>query len=157
MTASVLGDVTGYSLGRLLGREFLERRGRWIGVTPARRARVERLFEQWGRLSVVLTRSLLSLLSSAVNLLAGATRYHLRVFLPFALAGRLIWTSVYLGLGYGLGGGIDAATQFLSNLSGLLVSLAVLVGLGIFAYRRSSMMNPLPRFGSQEGTRKSLP
>ena len=132
---SVVGDVTGYSLGRLLGQEFLERRGRWIGLTPERRTRVERLFARWGALTVVLSRSLLSFLSPAVNVLAGAGRYSLRRFLLLDVVGRLIWASGYLGLGYSLGVGIEAAADFLSSLSGLLVSLAALAGLGLSAYR----------------------
>jgi membrane protein DedA with SNARE-associated domain len=49
--------------------------------------------------------------------------------------GRLIWTSAYLGLGYSLGIGMEAAADFLSNLSGLLISLAALAGLGVLVYR----------------------
>lgn len=44
--ASVLGDAVGYGLGRVLGRRFLERHGRWLGYTPARRDRVALLFER---------------------------------------------------------------------------------------------------------------
>jgi len=90
MTCSVLGDLAGYGVGRLLGREFLERRGHWLGFTAARRTRVEMLFQQWGVLGVLLSRSLISFLSSAVNVLAGASRYSLPVFLLFAMVGRLI-------------------------------------------------------------------
>jgi hypothetical protein len=65
-----------------------------------------------------------------VNLLAGAGRYRLRVFLLFSILGRMIWTSTYLGLGYGFGVAIEAAADFPSSLSGFLASLAVLAGLG---------------------------
>jgi membrane protein DedA with SNARE-associated domain len=136
VVASVLGDVTGYGLGRLAGRGLLARRGRWIGLTPVRLGQVEALFNRWGTLSVVLSRSLLSFLSSAVNLLAGAGRYPMRAFGPSAVVGRLTWTSAYLGLGYGLGTGFEAAADLLSSLSGLLASLAVCAGLGFFVYRR---------------------
>lgn len=136
VVSSVLGDMTGYALGRLAGREFLDRRGRWVGLTPARVSRVEALFSRWGGLSVVLSRSLLSFLSSAVNLLAGASRYRMRVFLPFDVAGRLAWTSAYLGLGYGFGEATEAAADFLSSLGGLLVSVAILAALGFMVYRR---------------------
>ena len=61
---SVLGDLAGYGLGRVLGREFFERRGRWLGLTPALRAKVETFFYKWGILTVVLSRSLLSFKSS---------------------------------------------------------------------------------------------
>jgi membrane protein DedA with SNARE-associated domain len=134
-TCSVLGDIVGYGLGRLLGREFLERRGRWVGFTAARRTRVELLLQQWGAVSVLLSRSLISFLSSAVNLLAGASRYRLRVFLPVAIVGRLVWTLAYLGLGYGFGVVLEASADFLSSLSVFLVALAALAGLGFLVYR----------------------
>ena len=53
------------------------------------------------------------------------------------MAGRLIWTSASLGLGYGVGRNIEAASQFLGNLSGLIIALGVLVVAG--AYRAGMM------------------
>lgn len=135
VASSVLGDLAGYGFGHVLGREFFERRGRWLGLTPSVRARVELFFQKWGALTVVLSRSLLSFKSSAVNLLAGASRYRLRVFLPFAIVGRCIWTSAYLGLGYGFGAAIQAAADFTSSLGGLLISLVVLSALGFTIWR----------------------
>lgn len=145
VASSASGDLAGYGLGCLLGREFLERRGRWLGFTSARQARVELLFQQWGILTVLLSRSLLSFLSSAVNLLAGAGRYRLRVFLLFSILGRMIWTSAYLGLGYSFGVAIEAAADFPSNLSGLLASLAILVGLGFMLYRNPARLRTTER------------
>jgi len=135
VASSVMGDLAGYGLGRVLGQGFLETRGRWLGFTPMRRARVEALFRQWGALSVLLSRSLISFLSSAVNLVAGASRYRLRVFLAFAVVGRLVWTLAYLGLGYGLGVALEASADFLSSLSVFLVALAALAGLGFLIYQ----------------------
>jgi membrane protein DedA with SNARE-associated domain len=136
VTASVLGDLIGYGLGRVFGRELLDRRAHWLGLTPDRRARVERLVGRWGALSVLLSRSLVSFLSSAVNLVAGASRYRLAGFVAFAIVGRLVWTSAYLGLGYGASGGLDHAAGFLKNLSGFLIALAMLVGFVLAAFRR---------------------
>jgi membrane-associated protein len=135
VVSSVSGDLVGYALGGVLGREFFERRGRWLGLTPALRSRIEMFFQRWGVLTVVLSRSLLSFKSSAVSLLAGASRYRLRLFLPSAIVGRLMWSSAYLGLGYGFGVAIEAAADFTSSLGGLLVSLVVLAGLGFMIHR----------------------
>lgn len=137
--SSVAGDVAGYGLGRTLGGSFLERRGRWFGLASDRRARVERLFDRWGALGVLLSRSLVSVLSSAVNLVAGAGGYRLGAFVAVGIVGRLLWTSAYLGLGYVGSGGLEPATDFLGSLTGLLVSIAVLAGLGVVLRRRSSV------------------
>jgi membrane protein DedA with SNARE-associated domain len=54
-------------------------------------------------------------------------------FLAIALVGRLIWTVGYLGLGYAIGADWEAATGFLTNLSALVLSLALLLGSGVAA------------------------
>lgn len=125
--SSVAGDVAGYGLGRALGADAIDRRGRWLGITADRRRRVERLLERWGAIGVLLSRSLVSVLSSTVNLIAGAGRYRLASFVALALVGRAAWATAYLGIGY-LGSGVfEPAADFLASLSGLLVALALLL------------------------------
>jgi membrane protein DedA with SNARE-associated domain len=150
--ASVLGDVVGYGLGRVLSREFLEQHGRWLGYTPSRRDRVKSLFDRWGGVGVLLSRTLASHLSAVLNLLAGASRYRLDAFVVFTIVGRLMWTTAYLGLGYGVGGDLEAAAGFLTNLSLFLVSLALLVALGLTGFAQSSIYRcgRLPTDDSQE-------
>lgn len=135
--ASVAGDLTGYGVGRMFGSSFLDRSGHWFGLTAERRARVDRLFERWGVLAVLLSRSLVSVLSSAMNYVAGAGRYRLGAFVAIGIAGRLLWSSAYLGLGYFASGGLEPANDFLRSLTGLLIALACLAGLGV-GLRRSS-------------------
>jgi membrane protein DedA with SNARE-associated domain len=129
----------GYGLGRLLDRGVLERRGRWLGYTRERALRASRLFEQWGAWTVLITRTFVSYLGPAVNVLAGAAGYPLTAFLALTVLGRLLWTSAYLGLGYAVGSDPEAATGFLANLSGLLVSLAVLAASWLIASGRVRM------------------
>jgi len=135
LVASVLGDAVAYGLGRAFGHGFLERHGRWFGYTPERSIRVKLLFEHWGSWTVLVTRTFVSFLSTVVSMLAGAGRYRLLAFLGWTVIGRLIWTSAYLGLGYGIGTDLQAATEFLKNLSGLLLSLTVLSISGWIALR----------------------
>jgi len=139
VVASILGDIAGYALGRLLDRGVLERRGRWLGYTRERALRIKGLFEQWGAWTVLITRTFVSYLGPAVNLLAGAAGYRWTVFLAMTLLGRLLWTSAYLGLGYAVGSDPEAATGFLANLSGLLLSLAVLAASWLVASGRVRM------------------
>ncbi len=135
VTASVLGDLVGFAVGLWLGQEFLRRRGRWLGLNPARQARVQSLFVRWGGVTVLLTRTLVSHLSSVVSLFAGVNRYSFVSFVGFAILGRVIWTAAYLGLGIGVGNDIEAASGFLANLTGFLLSLAILVAAAVVAGR----------------------
>ena len=134
VTASILGDMTGYGLGRLLGQHFVERHGQWLGYTPRRRVHVQALFDRWGAWTILITRTLASHLSSLVSLLAGLARQRLTVFLTFDAVGRVLWTTAYFALGYTIGGNLDAATAFLTNLSVLLVLLMLLVAAGVLAW-----------------------
>jgi membrane protein DedA with SNARE-associated domain len=135
VTASVAGDVAGYGLGRWAGEPFVQRWGRWMGATPARRARMADFLQRYDVPTLLLSRTLVSGLGSVVNLLAGIGRHALGRFIVLAIVGRALWTSAYLGLGYAVGGEFEAATGFLRNLAGLLTALTVLAGAGV-AWRR---------------------
>ncbi len=140
IAASIGGDALGYAVGRMVSEGFVARHGRWIGYTPQRKTAVQNLFHRWGALTVLLSRTLVSHLSSVVSLLAGAAHYRMTSFIAFAFMGRLIWTSAYLGLGYSIGSNLDAANDFMANLSGLLLSLAALLILS--AYRAGLFASP---------------
>jgi membrane protein DedA with SNARE-associated domain len=136
VVACVLGDVIVYGLGRLVSERFLARRGRWFGLTAGRQAGARKLFERWGGMTVLITRTLVSNLSSIVSVLAGVSRYRAAPYLGYAVAGRAIWAGAYLGLGYAIGGDLEAATDFLKNLTGLLVSAPILAGSALVAAGR---------------------
>ncbi len=140
--ASVAGDLGGYGIGRILGDRFPAGSGRWFGLTSDRRVRATQFFERWGALGVFLSRSLVSLLGPAVNLVAGASRYRFGLFVLLVVLGRLLWSSIYLGFGYFAGGGLESAADFLASVTGLLVSAALLAGLGV-TIRRSRASRPL--------------
>ena len=126
--------MAAYAVGRVASTAFLERWGRWVGYVPGRQARAEALFEQWGGLAVVLTRTLMSHLSSIVSLLAGLHRYQVHSFLVFDALGRIAWTFAYLGLGYLLSGSIEAATEFLKNVTGLFLSSSIFAALVLLTF-----------------------
>ena len=132
--ASILGDIVAYAVGRAASEPFLQRWGRWFGYMSGRQSRAEALFERWGALTILLTRTLISHLSSIVSLLAGLHRYRIHAFLTIALLGRVIWTAAYVGLGYTLAGNVDAATDFLKNVAGLLVSVSLLAASTLIAW-----------------------
>lgn len=144
VAASVIGDAAGYGIGRLLGGEVLLRRGRWFGYSPQRRAQAQALFDQWGLLTVFITRTFVSYLSSIASLLAGIAHYRLGRFLAVALAGRVVWAAAYLGLGAAVGSDLEAAAGFLTNLSLFLLLLTVLAGSGLIAAGRAPALREQP-------------
>ena len=73
------------------------------------------------------------ILSSVASLLAGVSRFRLSKFIAIAVVGRLMWTAAYLGLGYVIGADLEAATGFLTNVSGFLLLVLVLFLSGAIA------------------------
>jgi membrane protein DedA with SNARE-associated domain len=132
--ASLLGDTVGYGIGRWVDGNVLARYGRWIGYTQSRHDRARSIFDRLGGLTILLTRTLVSSLSSLVNLFAGASRYGTARFLIFAALGRMVWTSAYVSLGYIIAGDVEAAAFFLRQLSGLLIAATAAAGLAIYLF-----------------------
>ena len=75
-----------------------------------------------------ITRTFVSYLSSVASLFAGVSGYGAAKFIAVAIVGRLLWTVGYMGLGYAAGADLDAAAVFLTNLSLLIVALALSAG-----------------------------
>ncbi len=122
VTASVCGDLAGYAIGRFISPATLTKYGRWVGYTPKNRTRLQRLYDRWGGLTLILTRSLVAYVGAVASLLAGTGRYPVQRFLIYSVAGRLIWTASYIGLGYFIGNDFAAASGFLGYLSMLLIA-----------------------------------
>ncbi|MEZ5653817.1 MAG: DedA family protein [Burkholderiaceae bacterium] len=123
--ASVLGDLFGYLIGSMVGEPVVRRHGHWIGLSAERLQRARRALARWGPAAIVLSRSLVSFLSSAVNLLAGSLRQPLRVFIPSALLGRALWSTGYLLIGMLVASGLHIGSALMRDLSGLVVSLLI--------------------------------
>ncbi len=121
--ASVLGDLLGYALGARFGEPLLARHGRWLGLTSDRLSRARAVLSRWGIAAVVLSRSLISFLSSAVNLVAGMLRQPLPLFVVAALFGRAVWSAGYIGLGMAAAAGVTLGAALMRDLSGLLIAL----------------------------------
>jgi membrane protein DedA with SNARE-associated domain len=125
--ASVAGDVVGYGIGRLAGEGFVARHGHLFGYSGERKTRIEWLFHRWGGVTVLLSRTLVSHLSSLASLLAGLSSYAFAAFMAYAAIGRILWTAAYFGAGYYVGSDIEASGSFLANFTGLVIAASVAV------------------------------
>ncbi|WP_420397651.1 DedA family protein [Nioella sp.] len=121
---AVLGDQTGYLIGRHGGAPLVER----IARTPARSAvlnRARRLVDKRGGLGVFLSTWLFAPLGPWVNFIAGTTGLGWLRFTIWDVLGETIWVTVYVGLGFAFASQIEAVSDILGNAVGLLAALAV--------------------------------
>jgi membrane protein DedA with SNARE-associated domain len=95
LAGAILGDSTGYLIGRFGGRRVLERFGPYIKLTPERLGRIEDRFHRGGVWLVMIAR-FLPLLRQLNGLLAGSLAMPLHLFLAANAAGAVLWTSLYV-------------------------------------------------------------
>jgi membrane protein DedA with SNARE-associated domain len=96
------GSIVGWWIGLRGGRPLLERRGRWLHVTPENLDRAERWFERWGNLGVLIGR-LTPVVRSFVSIPAGIFEMRFAPYTVLTLIGSAIWAFAIAGAGYGLG------------------------------------------------------
>lgn len=130
-TGAVLGDQTGFLIGRLTGKPVSE----FLGRKPARAAvlaRAEDFVDKRGGLGVFFSTWLVAPLGPWVNLVAGATKLGWMRFTLWDVAGEVIWVSAYTGLGYSFASQIELVASLLGNSVGFLAAGVVTVILGVF-------------------------
>ena len=123
---AVIGDQTGYAIGRYGGASALQ----WLARTPAKRTILERaraFVDKYGGTGVFLSTWAVAPLGPWVNFVAGATGLGWVRFAVWDILGETIWVSLYVGLGYGFASRIESLAALLGNIAGLLVAVIVAV------------------------------
>ncbi|MBA3843091.1 MAG: DedA family protein [Actinobacteria bacterium] len=108
--AIVLAGVVGYQVGAILGwwvgerggRPFLERRGRWLHLTPARIDQADRWFDRWDDWAVLIGR-ITPVARSFISIPAGVFEMPFRRYNVLTLLGNTLWCAVLAGIGWALG------------------------------------------------------
>lgn len=106
LVVTVLGNLTGhifsYTVGRLVGRSFFAKYGKYLLVTPERLERAEHYANKFGPTAALLFRFLPGLRTMG-SILLGALRMPLWIFLLMSLPGILIWNTLLMAIGYYFG------------------------------------------------------
>ncbi|MDX6487091.1 MAG: hypothetical protein QOF43_2244 [Gaiellaceae bacterium] len=129
----LVGSVIGWWIGLRGGRPLLERRGRWLHVTPARLDRAEQWFERWGNLGVLLGR-VTPVIRSFVSIPAGIFEMPFWPYTLLTAVGSAIWAFAIAGAGYGLGSSYQTFHHDFRYAEYAVVA-GVLVGAAYLIYR----------------------
>jgi undecaprenyl-diphosphatase len=104
------GDVTGYVLGRRLGRRFLLTHGPRVQITEQRLVRVEEFFGRYGPATILIGR-FVGLVRPIAPFLAGASKYPPGRFVALAGLGTALWSAAFVLLGYLFWQSLDEAIE----------------------------------------------
>lgn len=137
---AVLGDQVGYRIGLYGGNRLLTR----LAANPSRGALIKRavdLMDRRGAVGIFLTRWLFAPVGPWANLAAGAAAFHYPRFTFWAIAGEVVWVSLYVLLGYSFAGNIEAASELAGSALGILAGVAAMLGFGywLIASQRASV------------------
>ncbi len=135
---AILGDNTGFYIGRRAGRGLLERFGRRVGVTPRRLQTFDRFFHRYGGRTIFIARFVTGLRVVGA-LLAGASELPWPSFLFYNVTGAVTWSVAVAVAGYTLAESWDVLQRWIGR-SGLF-ALAVVVLVLIIGWRRARRLD----------------
>ena len=102
VSGAVLGSACNLTISRKYGRPFVQRFGKYVGVTEARLLRAEGLFKRWGPWAIIIGRHIPGM-RIVLSALSGILGVPYRVFIPCVLVSALIWAAILLEIGRRVG------------------------------------------------------
>jgi undecaprenyl-diphosphatase len=108
---AVLGDVTSYLVGQRLGRQFMEKHGKRVQITPERLDKVEDFFRRRGGLTILVGR-FIGFVRPIAPFLAGSTHMPFRRFLSYDILAAGIWSATFVLLGYVFWHSFDKVSEY---------------------------------------------
>jgi membrane protein DedA with SNARE-associated domain/membrane-associated phospholipid phosphatase len=123
---AILGDSIGYELGRRLGRRWLIHHGHRVGLRPTHLERVDAFFERHGGKTVLLGR-FIGVLRALAPFVAGSAHMRYRQFLPYNVAGGILWSISFVLLGYFAGASWRIAQRWIGHASAIVGGAVLLI------------------------------
>ncbi len=133
---AAVGDQIGYWVGRVGGRPFVLRWGKYVFIAPERLERAERFFTRHGGKAVFLARFITGLRVFGA-LVAGMSRMQWGKFALYNVLGGTAWATAAVSLGYFLWASIGLVEHWVGRFSLLLVAALALAVLLRWAYRKA--------------------
>jgi membrane protein DedA with SNARE-associated domain len=128
------GSLVSYSVGRVGGRPFVRRTGRYLLITHADIDRAERFFTGRGIWAVPIGRCL-PVVRSFVSVVAGFVEVPPVLFAFLSLIGTAIWVTAISLVGYGVGNAWNKVNHDISLAGYGIVAIAV-VAIAAFVIHR---------------------
>ncbi|MEA2657072.1 MAG: hypothetical protein QOI23_2437 [Chloroflexota bacterium] len=134
VSGAVLGSACNLTISRRYGRPFIQRFGKYVGVTEEKLVRAEGIFKRWGPWAIILGRHIPGM-RIVLSALSGILGVPYRVFIPCVFVSAMIWAAIFLEIGRRVGPRIrEAFLIFPAHLIPWLVLGLALLVIGYLGY-----------------------
>ena len=127
---TILGSLPWYYLGRLVNEKklskFLDKRGKYLGITSNDLAKSKRWFDKYG-VSLVFWGRLVPGIRTLISVPAGMELMPLRKFLIWTTLGSLIWIALLTYAGYVLGENYQIIETFLVKIKYVVKPMLIII------------------------------
>jgi membrane protein DedA with SNARE-associated domain len=132
-----VGSTVAYAIGFYGGRPAVERWGRYVLLNRHEFARVERFFQRWGSVTVLVSR-LLPVIRTFIALPAGIAGMPMLRFQIYTFVGSWPWCFVLAYIGMKLGQAWDSNARLRTTFHDLQLAIVglLLIGAAIYAIRQ---------------------
>lgn len=137
----MVGDTFIFLLARRLGPSALERRPLNLLVTPARRERIEHMFEKYGNVIVFMARHMAGLRAPTFAM-AGMHNMPLSKFWLWDGLGLCVSAPVVIGIGFWAAKNLDRALVYLHNFEFVIMGAIFIAAVSFFVWRRLRRSKP---------------
>jgi membrane protein DedA with SNARE-associated domain len=124
---SIVGSLLAYVVGRVGGRPFVDRFGRYVLVTQRDLDRAHDWFARRGEPAVLIGR-VVPFVRTFISLPAGVARMPVGRFTVFTAIGVAVWVTLLSCIGYALGGSWNSMTHVF-GLAGYVIGAVVIVAI----------------------------
>ncbi|MBP3224205.1 MAG: DedA family protein [Campylobacter sp.] len=126
LAGSVAGAVFNYYLCYFFGRKFIDKFGKFIGITNEKFAKFEAFFNKHGEISTFNCR-LIPGIRQYISLPAGLAKMNLARFCTFTALGAGIWVLILMLLGYFIGENQELIKEKLHIITLFLLGFVLLL------------------------------
>ena len=125
---ATLGALVAYAIGMYGGRPFIERWGRYLGITPEDLDRADDFFARHGNAAAFFGR-MVPIIRSLVSFAAGIAHMPLGRFVVFTFLGSLPWTLLLVVSGVVMGANWEEIGGILKRFEYLVLAILAVIAL----------------------------
>ncbi|WML33649.1 DedA family protein [Clostridium sp. OS1-26] len=124
---SCAGDSIAYIMWKVIGHKFLNKSLRVKTYFEPKIKKAQNYLKKHGKGAIFFTRFLISAMGPFVNAAAGITEYKLATFCLFVALGELLWSCIYLELGYWFGDSWESIVPLVTQIGEFLTYITILI------------------------------